>query len=356
MKKLTRRQKTAWPIIAKRRWQKALRRRDKPHGIPERTVNPPSKLSFRDNYDATIAFLDELRDATLKPGRRREIVYVNLTVVEYISVPVAIVLAAEFQRWQLLKRLKLRMRDADKWNPDVRELLDDLGVFELLGTRAPPRGTASPENFTLTPLQSGLRLDGAKLDRLQARFRDMIVGFTNNATVYEGLSEAVENAIYHAYPEDYVPNHPFAGHRWWGAGCIEVSTMRLRFFVFDQGAGIPHTLPTADIFEGIVTWLAAQFPDTIANDTMMLRAALEVGRTRTLESHRGLGMRRMADVVTGTENAYLRIISRRGEIVYDGDGSIETRTHSSSLGGTLIEWCLPADALTADMETQNERD
>lgn len=317
-------------------------------------VTPPSHLSFRDNYDATIAFLDELRSATLRPGKQREIVYVNLTVVEYISVPVAIVLAAEFQRWQLFRHLKLRARDAAKWAPDVRSLLDDLGVFELLEMRAPPTGAGVQDNFTLTPLQSGLKLDGAKLNRLQARFRDMIEGFTNNATVYEGLSEAVENAIAHAYPDNYVPKHPFAGHRWWGAGCIEVQTMRLRFFVFDQGAGIPHTLPTADIFEGIVTWLSSHFPEVVHNDTLMLRAALEVGRTRTMESHRGLGMRRMADVVTGTPNAYLRIISRRGEIVYHGDGSLETRTHSDSLGGTLIEWCLPADALTDDAEAEDE--
>ncbi|MGV8830415.1 MAG: hypothetical protein ACOH2N_00445 [Devosia sp.] len=282
------------------------------------------------------------------------IVYVDLTVVDYISVPVAIVLAAEFHRWQLLKHLRLRARDAAKWSSEVRSLLDDLGVFELLETKAPPVGAGARENFTLTALQSGLKLDGAKLNRLQARFRDMIVGFTNNATVYEGLTEAVENAISHAYPDDYTPTHPFAGHRWWGAGCIEISTMRLRFFVFDQGAGIPHTLPTADVFEGIAAWLAAHFSDVVHNDTLMLRAALEVGRTRTLESFRGLGMRRMTDVVTGAENAYLRIISRRGEIVYHGEGSIESRTHSESLGGTLIEWCLPADALTDDAEAKDE--
>ena len=278
----------------------------------------------------------------------------DLAKVEFISVPAAIVLAAEFHRWQIFKSLKLKAKDASKWAPSVSSLLNDLGVFDLLGVRAPLGNEISAENITLTPLQSGLKLDGAKLNRLQTRFRGMIEDFTNNAAVYEGLSEAVENAISHAYPDGFEPRHPFAGHRWWGAGCIEISTMRLRFFVFDQGAGIPHTLPTADIFEGVAAWLASQFPGIVHNDTMMLRAALEVGRTRTHESHRGLGMRRMADVVSGTSNAYLRIISRRGEIVYDGSGTIESRTHSDSLGGTLIEWCLPADALTFAPKAEDE--
>ncbi len=266
-------------------------------------------------------------------------------------------MAAEFDRWQRNKGVRLRVKDSDKWNPKVRDLLSDLGVFDLLGINKPRQTKFEAiDNITLTPLQSGLKLDGSKLSRLQNRFRSMLEGFTTNSGVYDGLSEAVENAIYHAYPADYKPRHPFAGHRWWGAGCLDLDSKRLRFFVCDQGAGIPFTLPTNDLYEEVREWIGRNLGGIMPNDTLMLRAALEAGRTRTGSSHRGLGLKRMAEVVDGTTEGYLRIISRRGEIVYHSNGSIESRDHVGSVGGTLIEWCLPADALTSVNEGSDEND
>jgi hypothetical protein len=126
--------------------------------------------------------------------------------------------------------------------------------------------------------------------------------------------------------------------------------------VFDQGAGIPYTLPANALYESIRVAVAKYTSDLIPSDALMLKAAMETGRTRTQEAHRGLGLQKMRDVVTGIQDGYLRIISGNGEIMCRSDGSTETTDHKTGIGGTLIEWCLPATALEEEPETTNDDD
>ena len=39
----------------------------------------------------------------------------------------------------------------------------------------------------------------------------------------------------------------------------------------------------------------------------------------------------------------MRVLSGRGEVVYHFDDRIETHDHALSIGGTLIEFSMPAD-------------
>ncbi|MCL6708615.1 hypothetical protein M8R20_16600 [Pseudomonas sp. R2.Fl] len=359
LKKLTEKHERRLIETAVKRWRRSVFRRNRKYvsKLPEIRVSAPANLSFQANYTETIDFLDRFRDVTTSPstaGRHR--IYVDLKPIKTISVPVAIVLAAEFHRWSLVRRYTLRVRESHLWAPAVRNLLSDLGVFQLLGMR-PITAENADDNFTLTPLMSGQKTDGFKIDQLQDQFAGVLAGFTKNPEMFAGLMEAVENAIAHGYPEGYQPRHPFAGHRWWAASCLDPNKMALRFFVFDQGAGIPHTLPAATFYEQIRARLAQLTRDIFSNDSIMLRAALEVGRTRTGLDHRGLGLKRMSDVVTGAENGYLRILSGKGEIVYHADEKIETRDHDRHIGGTLIEWSMSADAFTdKSKDMQNEDD
>lgn len=313
-------------------------------------VAPPTVLSFSRNFRETIAFLDQLRHETLHEDGRRKSVYVDLVPVRELSVPVAIVLAAEFHRWSLIKRTRLQPRNSSQWAPEVRGLLTDLGVFELLQTRRVAADGDWTDNFTLTPLESGESFDGEKINELQSHFAETLAGFTTRPKVFEGLMEAAENAISHAYPVEYDPPHPYAGHRWWGASCFNLAEGRLRFFIFDQGAGIPFTLPKGPLWEHIISFVADHTGGLISDDAHMLKAAFEIGRTSTGLINRGLGLRRMADVVRGSGSGYLRIISGRAEIVHHHDDRIETNGLPSHIGGTLIEWSMPSDIFTESPE------
>ena len=267
----------------------------------------------------------------------------------------AIVLAAEFHRWKVISNTRLRVRDADKWDPTVRKLLSNLGVFELVNLH-PVTTERADENYTLTPLISGEKATGHKMALLQEQFKQVLNGFTTNPQMYAGLVEAAENAVVHAYPSDFVSPYPLAGDRWWAASCLDLSRMALRFFVFDQGAGIPHTLPAINWYEDVRANLALLTGDLIPNDSLMLKAALEVGRTRTFLDHRGLGLQRMSNVVTGAKDGYLRILSGKGEIVYHADQTLTTSDHDRHIGGTLIEWSMSADLFTSYQGQTDEDD
>ncbi len=342
--------------IGEKRWKLCLRRKGRTRlpPSPEIRVSAPQVLSFQQAYGPTVAFLDAFRDAVLTRRSSLQRLYIDLKPIKMLSVPVAIVLAAEFHRWKLMKNIRLRVRESHLWAPTVRNLLSDLGVFQLLGIK-PVTDEIGEDNFTLAPLMSGQKTDGEKIAMLQERFRSVLDGFTNNPEMFAGLMEAAENAIAHAYPPNYVPRHAFAGHRWWAAGCLDMKRAALRFFVFDQGAGIPHTLPTATFYEHVRARIASAFGEMFPNDSIMLKAALEVGRTRTGDDHRGLGLQRMSDVVTGSTDGYLRILSGRGEIVYHADETIEARDHDRSIGGTLIEWNVSADVFRSQ-EDSDEND
>jgi hypothetical protein len=360
MKKISATRKWRLLAVGLTRWRNHVARKKKtyqgrPWSREEIKIIAPEVLSFKENFSETIAFLDKFRDVALNGGDASYNIYVDLKPIKTLSVPVAIVLAADFDRWRLITNYRLRIRESKMWDPTVRNLLSDLGVFELLGLR-PVSVDLNDDNFTLTQLMSGERTDGYKIDSLQEQFSDVLKGFTKNPEMFAGLMEAAENAIAHGYPENYKPRHPFAGHRWWAASCLDPAAMTLRFFVYDQGAGIPFTLPTANMYEQIRASLAQIFGDLIPNDSVMLRAALEVGRTRTGLDHRGLGLKRMSDVVTGADKGYLRILSGKGEIVYYANESIETRDHDHHIGGTLIEWSMSADAFTTSEDAPNEND
>ncbi|QNQ62419.1 hypothetical protein IB024_01270 [Brucella sp. 6810] len=357
MKKRSWLERIRFERIRLKRWKHNLKRKSK---VGKTTgdiyIRPPKRLSFQENYEATISFLNELRDYIVSPtlGRRR--VHVDLVPLEKISVPVAIVLAAEFHRWSLVKNHRLKSENSKRWSPEIRNLLSDLGVFELLGLKRPSRSLGTDDNITLTQLKSGEKADGMKIHELQADFKSILTGFTSKPKVYDGLAEAVENAIAHAYHPEYEPRHRFAGHRWWGASCIDPNEMRLRFFIFDQGAGIPFTLPRATMHEAIREFLARFTGGALPDDSVMLKAALEVGRTRTGDANRGLGLHKMTEVVRGAAAGYLRILSGKGEIIYRQDDKIETRNLSSHIGGTLIEWSMPADAFLKQPNGDDDAD
>ena len=349
LKKLSAEQKLRSIRLAQLRAKNRERRREarsfRKNEDAERVVHAPEDLSFSRNYANTVAFLEEMRRVVLSARGK---VHIDLVPVRHISVPAAIVLAAEFHRWSLIRKSRLRPRSISKWAPRLRALLSDLGVFELLGIPAFTKRRALADNFTLTQLKSGVRAEGSKLNALQQDFDQIIKGFTRNPELYAGLQEATENVVAHAYPNDIQLPYRSAGHRWWGVGCLQPAEERLRFFIFDQGAGIPATLPRSEWYEQVRAVLITIFGKWVADDGKLILAALETGRTQTQQPHRGKGLARMCNIVLANDRSYIRIISGRGEVTLKSDASIAEITRSSHIGGTLIEWSIPADVFTVE--------
>lgn len=227
--------------------------------------------------------------------------------------------------------------------------MDHIGAFELLGIRTPVREAElfSKELFILK-IRSGEKSDNEKVHKLQtelARIGTDTPRFTPKKYVFEGLSEAVVNCIDHAYPTTggTPPKFPYAGHRWWASACVDPDKESLRFFVYDQGVGIPATIETK---KGWLDDIAARLKSVsfLKYHANLIEGAVEVGRTSTGLAGRGKGLKQMVEVIDNAGSGNIRIISGRGDVTIDHQNVVEKSNLSSHIGGTLIEWSIPIDA------------
>lgn len=324
------------------------------------TLTAPAVMSFSRNAHEGIAFLKKLRE-TADGNRKVKVrgrwvrprVHVDLTKVTEISIPVAVVLAAEFERWSILHQVQLKPAKVKQWHRRVYGLLSELGLFDLLNIQG-HSSAWSLDKVVLLRLKSGRKAEGQKIARLQEELHELGVLFERKKYIFDGLSEAVSNCIDHAYSVND-PGMPLrVSGRWWATSCYDPETDSLRFFVYDQGVGIPRTLTDKEEWKPLLerilqAWDSAM--DAVGltkGDAEVVKAAFEIGRTRTAQAERGKGLDQMAGVVRNVGSGYMRIISGRGDVKTDGVGSYETRLLPDHVGGTLVEWSLPFAALRSD--------
>ena len=144
------------------------------------------------------------------------------------------------------------------------------------------------------------------------------------------------NVVHHAYPDgaDYL--YPTIENQWWMSGSVNHNKDCLTAIFFDQGVGIPATLPATYAIEKISEFLAnLGLMDT---DAARIKAAINLGRTSTDRPNRGRGLLNIRQFIAQSERGKLRILSGKGEYIFNSDGTEELKTHKQSIGGTLIQW------------------
>jgi hypothetical protein len=318
-----------------------------------RVISAPNQLSFSKNSKSTLEFLERLKVGTLlepKVKLRGKLVkkpiFVDLSPVKLISVPAAVILAAELHRWVLLSGGRtLRARNLKRWNPRVRTMMRTLGALELLGIKSTGEYQADPKSqVVLMPLESGIKSDGPAVDRLQKWISELSNIFEPRPYVFDGLTEAILNAIDHAYmPSQQNARFPYAGHRWWATCSVDPVKQSFRFFVYDQGIGIPATIRAQPDWDEPVALMMAKL-GLPTSDASVIEGAFEVGRTRTKLKERGKGLHQMHEIIVKAGAGAMRILSGRGDILLNKGGVIAKTTHSSHIGGTMIEWSIPINA------------
>lgn len=84
----------------------------------------------------------------------------------------------------------------------------------------------------------------------------------------------------------------------------------------------------------------------------MIAAAIEVSRTaRESDQGRGQGLKEIFSIVDEVEGAKVRVLSGHGEVLYDALQGLRAHSLDRHIGGTLIEWDVPAQARTQQEET-----
>ena len=306
------------------------------------TIRCPEIFCLEANFDGVVDLLQEIRSQSNR--RRNERVYIDFRQIRLLSPSAALVLAAELDRWNIVRpKYRLRAIDAEEWDPRIRRLFEDMGFFELLHVRLPRSPDArSDDETSYVKFRSGQKADGEAISRLRTEDLEPIVGaMPRTHDLYAAVSEAMTNVAQHAYKGGATL---LQCPKWWLSASRNAATAEVCIMVYDQGAGIPETLPRK---------FAERVKNVIRTDhARMIKAAHKLKRTSTGEPHRGHGLERdirgYLDVLD--RPATYRVMSLKGEYVYERgyDGRqghpLISKSHSKShvkpLYGTLIEWRL----------------
>jgi hypothetical protein len=217
-------------------------------------LRAPANLSFSTNYDEVALFLQALRDlryyAAVGKLKRVE---VDFTTIRYLGPAAALCLVSELDRWRLVRSLTLKPLKLDDWDPQVRRLLLEMGFFDVLEVVPPLEGEALEGVDRWIRFRSGTNNAGDLARQVRIEVEKIRDPFPHKLALFEALTEAIANAVEHAYPDDAPASilNPKLGKRWWLSGSIDHKTSNIRVTFYDQGITIPQALPRKTFWEKV---------------------------------------------------------------------------------------------------------
>ncbi len=279
--------------------------------------------------------IDDVRSVALLEHRS---VYVDMNKIEFISPAATLLLVAELDRWRRLRNLKLRPRDIDTMHPQVLYTLAAMGFFNILGTMNLPPFEAEPDAPQPIRFCSGNQSDMEKASALSEELQ-AVAGASlgqEEMLLNDAITEAMTNSVQHAYPGRSIGGFPVLRGRWWATGSYDRARQRLNVLIYDQGIGIPATLPSSKLWDRITSRIPG-FKELMPDDARLIEEAIQEGRSSKNTEGRGLGLAEIADLVYNSPGGYLRIISGRGEVRIQPGVDPVLQNHQRPLGGTLVE-------------------
>ena len=328
------RRKRAQRASANRRRSASSSRRFYHHIIP-----CPENLSLEENFDGVTKLISDIRERA-SSRQRNQSTYIAFENIQCLTPSGALVIAAELDRlnhlpWQ--RTMTMNSPTVDHWNPRVRRLLNDMGFFDLLRI-LPPSHDSPQSGERYVKFRSGSSVDGEVIDTLRADDLAPHITVPNAKLLFSAVTEAMTNVKHHAYENR--PIYDEGPPHWWLSAAYDTHANTLTVMLYDQGHGIPRTLPKTRP-EELRSILAGHLFD---NDARLIEAAHNLRRSTTNDWHRGRGLnrdvRRYIEVFGG--RGMYRVISGRGEYtVSSGESRTSNlRTFKNSLEGTFIQWAM----------------
>jgi hypothetical protein len=304
-------------------------------------INLPVKMNLSKNYDETVLTLNAIRRlVTLKlaiqRGGAREayrLKSVNFDTLNQLSTSAGLVLAAEISHWNDKINKKLTPQ-CDGWDPAIKAQLTELGFFDLFDLQ-PPVINQNASHIKSIKYFKGRKGNGEMAKQLRQEIESITGKALHKSTfLYSALSEAMTNVAEHAYPHSFMKNE-----YWYMTGGFDTNTMELKVAFYDQGIGIPQSLPRSKLWERAKGFLASK---GLTNDhPSLIKAAVEMGRTKTDKEYRGKGLQDLLEFIRQRQEGYLSIFSLKGLYKYEQHGEkihIKTEKMKHSIQGTLIIW------------------
>jgi len=303
----------------------------------------PEKMNFFDEYESTVLHISAIRELSEKKGLPRnayKLVAVKFDNLKKISTSAALVLTAELSKWDDTLRQKLRPM-VNNWDEGILKQFTDLGFFNLFqNSQIKFDSTLESSSKKLVQYIKGRCGDSKKTRILRTKLNNIVGDNISKWTfLRSGLDEAITNVSHHAYPN----SHGFSENdkNWYLTGSYNNETKELKIVFYDQGIGIPKSLPASDVWEKILFSLSKFSIAERKRDEVLLKAAVELDRTSTKETDRGKGLQDLLEFIRQRENGYISILSLKGLYKFsmrDGKKSVKTEYFDNAICGTLIIW------------------
>lgn len=310
------------------------------------TLNLPAVMNFSNEYEVTALYMTGIRKLAARkwlPRSAYKLVAVNFDRLVEISTSAALVLTAELSKWDDATRQRLRP-EIEGWNRDILEQFDSLGFFDLFQNNPSVDSLRDKEGYSgvkfVKYIKGQCGHSGNNTRLLKEGIREVIGETVEKWTfLHGGLDEAITNVSHHAYPSKCKVAD--GDKNWYLTGSYSQATKQLKIVFYDQGVGIPNSLPASGIWEKTLAILANYHVAERKKDEVLLRAAVEIDRTSSGENDRGRGLQDLLEFVKQRRNGHLSIISSRGLYKYtvdDGSPSVKSFHFQQKMNGTLIIW------------------
>jgi len=305
----------------------------------------PSKMNFSTCYSETVQYISAIRELAGGFGHTNRdymLSRVDFSQLEKISTSAALVLTAELSKWDDIARQRIRP-DIRNWQLHIVLQFYEIGFFDLFQDN-PLEGLnldAGETHFRLVKYIKGKCGDSAKARILKENLKS-VIGKDVEKWIFlrGGLDEAITNVSHHAYPATFKIGEN--EKCWYLTGSFNIETKELKIVFYDQGIGIPKSLPASKRGEHILAFMSETFGLAEGKShAKMLKAAVELARSSTGDEDRGKGLQDLLEFVKQRKDGYLSILSKRGLYKFSCiNGVNETKSESLDrpIEGTLIIW------------------
>ena len=317
-------------------------------------INLPINMDFSENQDATIQCFTAIRKLVSIfeaykfkkiPKKAYKLRSVNFDELASISTSAALVLTAEVSKWNISIKKKLAPM-VEKWHEDIYVQFEQLGFFDLFENK--PKKTVIARNTSpdvdFVRYVKGKCGDSEeakeKKKELKSEIAKLVGAKVDKWTIlHSGLTEAVTNVTHHAYPK----GKSCEERSWYLTGSFNKSTNEMKIAFYDQGVGIPNSLPASEIWEKVLSYFAKlNLPKAEQKKhAKLLEAAVSVDRTSTMQTDRGKGLQDLLEFIRERKEGYLSILSYHGLYkcwIENGKEHSITIGMQRPLSGTLIIW------------------
>lgn len=239
----------------------------------------------------------------------------------------------------------------------VNQVLKQTGILELLGVSINFKDKEFDDTVKYWKYSSGYKVEMDSAEEMLDDFDD-ILSRSNSKSIFNSITEAVTNSHQHAYLEKRFINDPMKAKKWWIFS--QEKDNKLCICVCDLGIGISKSLlrnsenVTEDWFSRLKIFLKLH-KEKYDYDSASIKAAIEIGNTRTNLEHRGKGLNQIINQISilCDHKASVAILSNKGSYIINR-GMIEDRPltgivdgfslpYKQSIDGTVILWEIPID-------------